>query len=160
MRLSWIMIDPTQKRAANVSRQLPVTVRRHWIDGDIEVKYAILMPRDSSAGLSELVEIRITVMLEWVQEKTYLKLRKVSLQVHDMDCICLQGREILRILQTAIQYGTRQKARVRDRYKAYVIKKRERREERQKLQHKITSPLLATFHVALTIFMFIKVVKS
>ncbi|KAL8094303.1 hypothetical protein AgCh_035997 [Apium graveolens] len=111
MTLSWIIIDPTQKRAANVSSQLPVTVRRHWIDGDIEVKYAIVMPRDGGAGMSELVEIRIIVMLEWDEEKTYLKLRKVSLQVQDMECICLLGTESLSILQKAIGYGTRKKAR-------------------------------------------------
>ncbi|KAL8094307.1 F-box protein At2g27310-like [Apium graveolens] len=154
MTLSWIMIDPTQKRAANISSQLPVSVRRHWIDGDIEVKYAIVTPRDSSAGMSELVEIRTIVMLEWEEEKAYLKLRKVSLQVYDMDCICLQGIESLRILQKAIRYGTRKKTKrdeVTDRYRIFVNKKRARREGRQKRQHNITAPLLATFLVALII---------
>ncbi|KAK1354558.1 F-box domain containing protein [Heracleum sosnowskyi] len=157
MTLSWIIIDPTQKRAANISSQLPVTVRRHWIDGDIEVKYAIIMPRDSSADISELVEIRIIVMLEWEEEKTYLKLRKVSLQVHDMDSMCLQGRESLRILQKAIQCGTRKKTKrdvVTGRYKIYVNKKRSRREGRDKRQHKI---LASIFLVALIMPVFFKV---
>lgn len=160
MMLSWIMIDPTQKRAANMSSQLPVTVRRHWIDGNIEVKYAIVMPGDSSAVMSQLVEIRIIVMLEWDEEKTYLKLRKVSLQVQDMDSMSLQGRESLRILQKAIQWGTRKKARrdeVTNRYKSFVNEKRARREGRHKRQHKMSAPLLATFLVALIIPMFFNV---
>ncbi|KAK1354556.1 F-box domain containing protein [Heracleum sosnowskyi] len=158
LKLSWISIDPTQKRAANISSQLPVTVRPHWIDGDIEVKYVIVMPGDSSAGMSsELVEIRIIVMLEWGEEKTHLKLRNVSLQVHDMEGICLQGGESLRILQKAIQCGTRKKARrdeVIDRYKSFVIKKGERREGRQEGQHKIVALLLAIFLVALIVHLY------
>ncbi|WOG94550.1 hypothetical protein DCAR_0313846 [Daucus carota subsp. sativus] len=157
MTLSWILIDPTQKRAANVSSQLPVSVRRHWIGGDIEVKYAIVMPRYSGAGMSELVEIRIIVMLEWEEDKTKLKLRKVSLQIRDMDNICLQGSESLRILQEAIQCRTRikaQRAEVIDKYKIFVNKKRARREGRQKRKIKITGPLLATIVVGLVILCF------
>ncbi|KAJ1395528.1 F-box-like domain superfamily [Sesbania bispinosa] len=43
LSLSWIIIDPTRKRAANVSSRFPVTVRRHWLTGEIQAVYAVVM---------------------------------------------------------------------------------------------------------------------
>ncbi|CAK9184693.1 unnamed protein product [Ilex paraguariensis] len=33
MSLSWILIDPTHKRAVNLSSLRPVSVQRHWLTG-------------------------------------------------------------------------------------------------------------------------------
>lgn len=146
MTLSWILIDPTQKRAANISSQWPVTVRPHWIDGDIEVKYVII--------LSEFVEIRITAMLKWGDGNKSLMLSKVKLQVHDIDSMCLCGKESLRILQEAIQFGKRKKAKRGEEaliHKKYVNMKWERREGKQKRRLSKTTQLISTIFVALII---------
>ncbi|KAA8549913.1 hypothetical protein F0562_001597 [Nyssa sinensis] len=37
LTLSWIVIDPTGKRAANFSSLRPVSVQQHWLTGQIEI---------------------------------------------------------------------------------------------------------------------------
>lgn len=127
MTLSWIMIDPTQKRAANISSQRPVSVRPHWIDGDIEIKFVII--------ISEFVEVRITAMLMWGDCGKSFVLSKVRLQLRDMDSRCLRGEKSPIILQEAIRSGTRRKARKGEEtilHKKYLDMKWKRREEKQK----------------------------
>ncbi|KAL9322645.1 hypothetical protein ACSQ67_010698 [Phaseolus vulgaris] len=53
--LSWIVIDPTGKRAANLSSRRPVAARRHWLTGDLEVSFAVTMEtvQDSFVILQE-----------------------------------------------------------------------------------------------------------
>lgn len=146
MTLSWIMIDPTQKRAANISSQRPVSVRPHWIDGDIEIKFAII--------ISELVEVRITVMLKWADCGKSFVLSKLRLQLHDMDSMRLRGGKSVKILQEAIQSGKRKKSRKGEEtriHKKYLDMKWERREEKQKRRRNKKKQMLLTISVALII---------
>ncbi|KAK1398614.1 putative F-box domain-containing protein [Heracleum sosnowskyi] len=146
MTLSWIMIDPTQKRAANISSQRPVSVRPHWIDGDIEIKFAII--------ISEFVEVRIMVMLKWADCGKSFVLSKLRLQLHDMDSMRLRGGKSVKILQEAIQSGKRKKARKGEEtriHQKYLDMKWERREEKQKRRRNKKKQLLVTVSVALII---------
>lgn len=159
MSLSWIIIDPMQKRAVNVSSVRPVTVRPHWVDGDIEVKYASIVAGDC---MSELVELRVVVKLGW-KDGGELELRKVNLRVLDMDGNCLSGKGSLGILMEAIRSGKRvkgKKGEETERYRKYVNMKRERREG--KLKRRRGMPLFpvaaATIVVAfifMSVFVFI-----
>lgn len=160
MTLSWIVIDPTLKRAINVSSLRPVAVRLHWIGGDIEVKYAIIVAGNGQRGMTKLVECRIMVMLGW-KEGTQLELRGVKLEVKDMDDKCLSGKDSLGVLHEAMQSGKRKKGKKgeeKERYRKYVDLKRERketkarRERRLKMLRKlipIPAPAPATIFLAL-----------
>ncbi|CAI9261418.1 unnamed protein product [Lactuca saligna] len=71
MTLSWIMIDPTQNRAVNLSSIKPVSVRRNWLTGNIEITCGV------KEGGGEL------------------NVSGASLMVLDMDGKCLSGKEIV-----------------------------------------------------------------
>lgn len=158
MTLSWIIIDPILKRAINVSSLRPVTIRLHWIGGDIEVKYAIIVAGNGQRGMTKLVECRIVVMLGW-KEGRQLELRAVKLEVKDMDDKCLSGKDSLEILHEGMQSGKRKKGKKgeeKERYRKYVDLKRERketkarRERRLKMLRKlIPAPARATIFLAL-----------
>ncbi|KAF7154292.1 hypothetical protein RHSIM_Rhsim01G0203200 [Rhododendron simsii] len=55
LTLSWILIDPTRTRAADVSSRRPVLVRRNWLSNDVELCYATVL----SGG--ELVQCLVAV---------------------------------------------------------------------------------------------------
>ncbi|XP_063949996.1 F-box protein At3g44326-like [Daucus carota subsp. sativus] len=143
--LSWIIIDPTQKRAANISSRRPVSVRSHWIDGDVEIKFAVIMP--------EFVETRLTAMLKWSDCGKLVVLSGVRLQLHDMDGLCLSGKTSLRILQEAIRSGGRKKAREGEETRIhgnYVEMKRERRQVKDKTR-RTTTLLIAAISLAFVV---------
>ncbi|KAL0418341.1 UNVERIFIED_CONTAM: F-box protein [Sesamum radiatum] len=50
IRVSWILIDPTKKRAVNVASLKAVEARRHWLTEDIQLRYATVMAGDGGAG--------------------------------------------------------------------------------------------------------------
>ncbi|KAF8395422.1 hypothetical protein HHK36_019368 [Tetracentron sinense] len=59
LTLSWIVIDPTGKKAANLSSWRPVWVKRHWLSGEIQVLYASILAGDRKS--SELAQCVIMV---------------------------------------------------------------------------------------------------
>lgn len=154
MTLSWIIIDPALKRAANISSLWPVSVRRHWIGGDIEVKYATMVRSDCRGGMTKLVECRIVTMLGWKGERE-LELRGVKLEVQDMDGKSLSGKDSLVILQQAIQSGRRKKGKKgeeEERYRKFVNMKRVRRKEKERRGRRLKM-VLAMFRSPATIFL-------
>lgn len=140
--LSWILIDPSRKRSANVSSMRPVSVRRHWMTGEVQLHYATIVAR----GNREHVQVRIGVTCVGVEGEE-LQIREVSLQVQDMDGKFLSGRDSLVILQEGMEFGERkrrEKGGEKERYEKYLEMKRERRvikmrrEERLDLVRKVT----------------------
>ncbi|KAM7502317.1 hypothetical protein LguiB_001221 [Lonicera macranthoides] len=123
--LSWILIDPCRKRSANVSSLRPVSVRRHWMTGEVQLRYATIVAR----GNGEHVQVRIGVTCVGAEEEE-LQIREVSLQVEDMDGKFLSGRDSLVILQEGMEFGERkrrEKGGDKERYEKYLELKRQRR---------------------------------
>ncbi|KFK33876.1 hypothetical protein AALP_AA5G071700 [Arabis alpina] len=58
LSLSWILIDPTCKRAADVSTRKPVSVQRHWLTGEVHVRFSTILVVGE-----EQVEFTVTVVL-------------------------------------------------------------------------------------------------
>ncbi|CAL5352563.1 unnamed protein product [Camellia sinensis] len=124
LTLSWILIDPTRKRAANFSSLRPVSVTRHWLSGDFQVRFATILAGDRR---DEFVQCGAVVTCDG-KEGGELQVKEVSLLMEDMDGKNLNGKDSLVILQEAMEGGERRKKRgeERERYQDYLKKKRER----------------------------------
>lgn len=101
LSLSWLLIDPTRKRAADISTRKPVSVQRHWLTGEVHVRFStIFVVRE------EQVEFTVTVVLAAFnrreEETAALQIREVSLVAEDMDGMNLGGRGSLVILAAAM----------------------------------------------------------
>ncbi|KAA8516770.1 hypothetical protein F0562_017032 [Nyssa sinensis] len=90
MTLSWIVIDPIGRRAMNLSSQKPVSVQRHWLSGEVQVRFASILAGDQKGSPSEFVQCGIVVTCD-ESEGGEMLVREVSLQVEDMDGMHLTG---------------------------------------------------------------------
>lgn len=109
LRLSWIVIDPTLKRAANVSSLRPVSVRPHWDKSGIEVTYATIISGDCcGTDTTELVECRVVALFGY-EEGNNIELKELGLCLVDMVKMRVNGEMSLRILKQAMQRGERRK---------------------------------------------------
>ncbi|KAG2326657.1 hypothetical protein Bca52824_009385 [Brassica carinata] len=126
LTLSWIVIDPIGKRAANLSSHRPVSVQRSWISGEVEAKFATVVGS---------VECVITVVTCGEEE---MHVKEVSLKVEEMEGTCLNGKDSLVILRSVIE-GTRGNGRRREveskrRHEEFMEKKREVKEKKMRVE--------------------------
>ncbi|XP_022889246.1 probable F-box protein At2g36090 [Olea europaea var. sylvestris] len=128
MTLSWILIDPIGRRAVNLSSHKPVTVQRHWLTGEMQVRFATILTVDHGHVQCE------TLVTCGVSEGGDMQGKEVSLQIEDRDGMHLIGKDSLVILQRALEgkKGGRkpglQEGQMR--YKKFVEMRRERRERK------------------------------
>ncbi|XP_058108986.1 probable F-box protein At2g36090 [Magnolia sinica] len=126
LTLSWILIDPSGGRAANLSSLRPVSVQRHWLSGEIQARFATVLIAEPEG---EWITCGVLVTCGECGE-----VREVSMQVEDMDGMSLNGRDSLVILQRAMEGGRatkeREIERMRERYGEYVRRKREKKEKK------------------------------
>ncbi|KAK4441310.1 F-box protein [Sesamum alatum] len=104
LRVSWILIDPTKKRAVNVASLKAVEARRHWLTEDIQLRFATVMAGDGG----ELVQCGV-VMTCGGKDGGELQVREVSMQMEDMEGRILAGIDSLVILDEAME-GRRRKS--------------------------------------------------
>ncbi|CAN8255114.1 unnamed protein product [Cochlearia groenlandica] len=131
LSLSWILIDPTSKRAADISTRKPVFVHRHWLTGEVHVRFSTIF-----AVREEKVEFTVTVVLAAIsrreEEKAAMQIREVSLVVEDMEGMNLGGRGTLVILTSAMGMNRRRRAgreeEGKEKYKEFVSMKTEKAE--------------------------------
>lgn len=138
MSLSWILIDPRGQRAVNLSSQKPVSVQRHWLSGEVQVRFAAILAAaaDQKKGARRVqgrVQCGIVVTCG-KSERGEMEVREVSMEMEDLDGMHLNGRESLVILERGLE-GKRGKALKREeegrrRYKEYVEMKKERKERK------------------------------
>ncbi|KAL7092265.1 hypothetical protein ACP275_12G155200 [Erythranthe tilingii] len=129
MTLSWILIDPIGRRAANISSHNPVAVQRHWLTGELQVRFASIL---ATAGHGH-VQAGIVVTCGG-SEGGEMQVREVKLEIEDVDGIHLNGKDSMVILEGALagKKGTG-KNRVREgrrRYREFEKTKREKVENR------------------------------
>ncbi|CAL5419641.1 unnamed protein product [Camellia sinensis] len=155
--LSWVLIDRVGRRAANLSSQKAVSVERHWLTGEVQVRFASILAGANRRGpTSGLVQCGIVVTCGGGSEEGagMMQLREVSLLVEDMDGMQLPGKDSLVILHNALEGKRKIKNREeegRRRYREYLERKRERRE--RKLRNEGTLDMLcAAFGFGVTIF--------
>ncbi|XWS59445.1 hypothetical protein CRYUN_Cryun08bG0122400 [Craigia yunnanensis] len=135
MELSWIVIDPIRKRAINLSSQRPLTVHRHWLSGEVHVKFAAVLPCGESGAATELVQCGVMVTCGG-SARGELHVREVSLQVEDMDGMYLNGKDSLVILKRGLE-GKRRRGKNREEerkkeFAEFFERKRERKEKKMR----------------------------
>ncbi|XP_057438864.1 probable F-box protein At2g36090 [Lotus japonicus] len=127
LRLSWIVIDPNGGRAVNVSSGEAVTVRRHWLSGEVQARFATVVGGGEIGSAKEAALCSVTVTFGWE-----MQVKEVSFQMEDMDGMQLSGRDSLGILQRLLE-GKRGKLREEGRRNGYMefMKRKEERKERK-----------------------------
>ncbi|KAL2500505.1 putative F-box protein [Forsythia ovata] len=128
MTLSWILIDPIRRLVVNLSSHKPITVQRHWLTGEVQVRFASILAADRGH-----VQCGIVVTCGGSEEGE-MQMREISLEIEDMDGMHINGKESLGILQRAME-GKKGKGRNRvqegqRRYKEYLEVKKERKERK------------------------------
>ena len=150
MTLSWILIDPKRRRAMNLSSGRPVSVQRHWLTGEVVVKFATIMAGDG--GEKEFVECGVMVCCG-EKEGGGMEVREISMGMADMEGRNLTGKESLVVLQEAMERGERRKGKCgtegKGRYEEFVERKRERKERKQKMEKVLDMVCIVT---GITIF--------
>lgn len=138
MKLSWILIDQTKNRAVNISSLNPVSVKRHWLTGELKIRYSTVMNSVTGAGACELVQCGIVVTCEG-KEGGELHVREVSMQIEDMDGKVLCGKDSLVILQGVIEGGRkkRNENEIKENYENLLELKKKWKENKQKREKRL-----------------------
>lgn len=133
MSLSWILIDPDSKHAINMSSHKPVSVQRHWLSGEVQVRFATVF----SGGDAAVVQCGIVVNCGG-SEGGEMQVREVSMEVEDLDGKHLNGRDSLVILERSMRgkrgKGVRREEEARGRHEKFEEMKRERRERKLRVE--------------------------
>ena len=130
LRLSWIVVDPATRRAVNVASRRAVSVRRHWLTGEVEARFATVVSGGERGTAAEAAVCGAVVTWGVAAEGGEMHVREVSLQIEDMDGTHLNGKDSLVVLKRTLE-GKRVKARVEEeeeRYQEFMKKKEERKE--------------------------------
>ncbi|WMV52464.1 hypothetical protein MTR67_045849 [Solanum verrucosum] len=143
MTLSWILIDPIGRRSINLSSFKSVSVQRHWLTGEVQVRFTSILTVDQKRGHVQC-EIVVTCGGSEVGE---MQVREVSLGVEDMDGTHLNGRESLVILQKVLEgkrgNGANRGEIGRKRYKEFLEMRRERKEKKLRREGTLDSLCVA-----------------
>lgn len=156
LSVSWIVVDPTRGRAANVSSRRAVLAQRHWLTREVEVMYAVEMAGERH-GATERVQcmVKVTCCGKVGGE---VHLREVNLVMEDTEGGHVSGKEGLAILQRAMECGERKRmdhVRDKERFEKFRCLMKERRYSKLKREKvKDAASTLLAF-VALVLFCFL-----
>lgn len=154
LSLSWIVIDPKWKRAVNVSSGKPVLVQRHWLSGEVQVRFATVLGGGERGSAREVALCSLTVTLGGE-----MQVREACMQMEDMDGMQLNGRDSLGILQRALEGERRNRSRSeREGYVEFVKRKNERKERKLRAERRLDVLCVAlaalSFAALSTLFLF------
>ncbi|CAJ1979121.1 unnamed protein product [Sphenostylis stenocarpa] len=140
LSVSWIMVDSTGKRAANVSSRRAVLARRNWLTREVEVIYAAEMARERVQCV-----VKVTCCGKVGGE---LQLREVNLVMEDTEGRQVSGKEGVAILQRAMECGEKRRVdhvRDKERFEKFTCLMKESRERkfRREMARDLVSSLLA-----------------
>ncbi|XP_057464704.1 F-box protein At2g27310-like [Actinidia eriantha] len=131
LTISWIVIDPDRTRALNVSSTRPVRVDRHWLTGNVELRYVTVLAGDKR---SEWVQC-VAVVTCGGGEGGGLHVREVSWHMEDLEGKSLCWADSMVILQDTMERGKRRKGQrgeERERYEEFWRLERERKLSRER----------------------------
>ncbi|KAI3997275.1 hypothetical protein MKX01_009119 [Papaver californicum] len=156
LTLSWVMIDPIQRRSANLSSWKPVSVHRHWLSGEIQVRFATVLKGSGNNHRDEEGEVLCGIILGFGGcENGDVQVKEVSLQIEDMDGISLNGKDSLEILQAGIGNGERKnivREGRKEKYEEYLRMKREREIKKLRREKRLDSLCGVLCTLVFTIF--------
>ncbi|PON82892.1 F-box domain containing protein [Trema orientale] len=138
LTVSWIVIDPSGRRAMNLSSHRPVSVQRHWLSGEVHVRFKSVLAAGERGSSSELVTCGVVVTCGVSQGGELLQVREACLIVEDMDGMQLKGKDSLVILRRALESkrvnSGRREMEGKKRYEDYLKRKRERQERKARME--------------------------
>lgn len=141
VRLRWIVIDPASGRAVDVSSGNAVAVERHWLSGEVKVRFATVVGGGEKVTAAEVVLCSVVVTWggrENENENEMMEVREVSLRVEDMDGKQFNGRDSLVILQRALEGGRNGNCKGKEYcYGEFVKRKKEWEEEKVRAEGKL-----------------------
>ncbi|KAK7263427.1 hypothetical protein RJT34_31017 [Clitoria ternatea] len=149
LTLSWIVMDPTRKRAANVSSRRAVSAQRHWLTREVEVMYAAVMAGERQGAATEMVQcvVKVTCCGKVGGE---MQVREVNLVMEDCEGGQVSGKEGVVILQRAMENGERKRVELdgveaKERFEKFTRLMRRKRESMRKREkaRDLVSMLLA-----------------
>ncbi|KAI3994448.1 hypothetical protein MKX01_012705 [Papaver californicum] len=156
LTLSWIIIDPIQRRSANLSSWKPVSVYRHWLSGEIQVRFATILKGSGHNHKAEEGEVLCGIIVGFGGcENGDVQVKEVSLQIEDMDGISLNGKDSLEILQAGIGNGERKnivREERKEKYEEYLRMKREREIEKLRREKRLDSLCGVVCTLVFTVF--------
>ncbi|CAI9097670.1 OLC1v1034139C1 [Oldenlandia corymbosa var. corymbosa] len=156
--LSWIVIDPVSHRAVNLSSHKPVSVQRHWLTGEVQVRFASILPaQNQKKGPIRTAkgDVQCAIMMTCGKsEGGDMQVKEVCMEMENMDGMHLNGKDSLVILDRALK-GKRGKSMNKEeegrrRYEEYVEMKKERKERKLR-----TEGALDVFCVAFGVLVFL-----
>ncbi|CAO2839295.1 unnamed protein product [Amaranthus hypochondriacus] len=133
LELSWIVVDPTGHKAVNVSSLLPVSVERHWLSGEVHIRYATVV------GGHVTCSVEVTCV-GGGPGGLVLHVTEACLKMEDIDGAHLNGRDSLVVLQRVLE-GKRgnlcsengKMRKVEEKRKKYLEFLERRKERREKI---------------------------
>ncbi|CAA0836020.1 F-box protein [Striga hermonthica] len=145
LRVSWILIDPAAGRAASVASRRAVVARRHWLTGDLQLRYAVVV----DAGGGRLAECAVAVACR-CGGGGGMRVVEVSMQVVGVEGRVLAGMEGLGVIQAAMEAGRTRPSGSggggweRDVYAAFARMKARCREGKEKREKGLDTACVAT----------------
>ncbi|KVI06840.1 F-box protein At2g27310-like [Cynara cardunculus var. scolymus] len=155
--LNWILIDPTLKRAGNLSSIKAVSARQDWMTNETLLRYVTVLPGREP---NEVVQCRIQVVLGAGEGGVGLHVKEVTLKLQDLDCSCLNGRDFLVITQGVLLGEDEVKRKVvgdgevRKMYMEFKQMKRQRSEWMKKEEEKMEFAIKLNYVLMLVSFLF------
>ncbi|KAD6796418.1 hypothetical protein E3N88_07314 [Mikania micrantha] len=131
LTLNWILIDPTHKRACNLSSIKPVSARQDWVTNETLLRFVTVLP---GCDPNEMVKCRIRMVLGVGEKGVGLYVKEVKLNLHDLDSVRLNGMEFLMVAEGAIMEENNVRRKVVDdeqRLKGYNVFKEMKREKKE-----------------------------
>ncbi|KAK4780142.1 hypothetical protein SAY87_016248 [Trapa incisa] len=163
LKLSWIVIDPIINRAVNLSSRHAVSIRRHPLTGNVQVRYNTVVAGESQRGsAAEVVQFGTKVTFTAGKSKggsggEGLEVAEVSLLVEDMEGRNLNGRDSLVILRKAMEEGGRKRGErgsgeAKERFKEFKEMKRERKRRQNRTEMAVDLAWAASWAIIMVAF--------
>ncbi|KAK1441419.1 hypothetical protein QVD17_07302 [Tagetes erecta] len=130
LTLNWILIDPTQKRACNLSSIKPAVSRQDWVTNETVLQYVTVLP---GCEPNEIVKCKIQVVLGGGEKGVGLYVKEVMVKLEGLDCVSLKGVEFMVVAKKALMEENRVRRSVvsdEERLKSYMLFKEIKREKK------------------------------
>nr|XP_043617693.1 F-box protein At2g27310-like [Erigeron canadensis] len=103
MTLNWIIINPTHKRAGNLSTIKPVSVKYGWVSNEINLQYITVLPGCNPKDEMVKCKIQLVLLESNIEGDVILQVKEISLKAQDLvSSNWLNGKDFMVITQRAI----------------------------------------------------------
>ncbi|XP_074281269.1 putative F-box protein At2g36090 [Silene latifolia] len=134
LELSWVLVCPTRRLSLNVSSLKPVNVDKHWLSGEVHVRYAVVV--------DNVVFVVDVTCVGCGPGGLVLHVTEVCLKMEDLDGVGLIGKDSLVILQRVFE-GKRGNGKLvgveqgKKRYLEYLDRRKEWKENQLKREGRL-----------------------